>query len=77
MSITPDLTSWQPIETAPRDGRDVLLASDDRGDYGHAAPTLGYWDAEQELWSTAHGEDTESPKYGPHWWMPLPAVPGS
>lgn len=66
---------WSPIETAPRDGTEVLLATDDRGDYGKDGATYGYWDADQELWITFHGESAESPKYGPHWWMSLPKAP--
>jgi len=66
---------WQPIETAPRDGTSVLLFADDRGDYGRGEPYQGQWDAEHEMWRTFCGDDVESERHGPHWWIPMPAPP--
>lgn len=60
--------TWQPIETAPKDGSTVLLRG--RGDHRIAD---GYWlqDAYGGLgawvWPYVHSE--------PHHWMPLPAGP--
>jgi hypothetical protein len=71
---------WQPIETAPKDGRDVLLyfPLDGLSDR-HAKTVIAYW--------------SESPLMGPRWtfqmraaraysdayqpthWMPLPDAP--
>ena len=60
--------TWQPIETAPKDGSTVLLRG--RGDHRIADGCwlqaahggLGAW-----VWSYVHSE--------PHHWMPLPAGP--
>jgi hypothetical protein len=64
---------WQPIATAPRDGTEVLLATDDRGGYGKNGATYGAWNG--NLWETFHGDDEEGERVGPHWWMPLPEPP--
>jgi hypothetical protein len=66
---------WQPIETAPRDGTVVILFSDDRAGEGNDYPYAGSWDAIGDCWCTTHGDDAESERFGPHWWMPLPAPP--
>ncbi len=73
--------TWQPIETAPRDGTEVLLALK-----GKHRACLGYWiDSEdvrygksvrkRQLWSVEsmwilHGDEPE-----PTHWMPLPELP--
>ena len=61
-------TAWQPIETAPKDGTEVLL--------GHANSIwLDYWTMANELdgfWAMCdQWEDPEVPTH----WMPLPAAP--
>lgn len=66
-------TTWQPIETAPKDGRMVLLfpsrcwAEDsDRGE-------VGYWDNDFHDWG---GLGSAAEDYtGPTHWMPLPSPP--
>jgi hypothetical protein len=65
---------WQPIETAPNDGSEILL--------GHA-PTgcraIGKWVVESNTW--AIGNDDSSPEtnyliiFEPTHWQPLPAPP--
>lgn len=67
------LRTWQPIETAPKDGRMVLLYPSrcwveecDRGE-------VGYWDADFGEWG---GEGPRAEDYrGPTHWMPLPQPP--
>ena len=66
-------SEWQPIETAPKDGRMVLLfpsrcwAEDsDRGE-------VGYWDNDFHDWG---GLGSAAEDYtGPTHWMPLPSPP--
>jgi hypothetical protein len=68
-------TSWQPIETAPRDGSDILLICNTA--YTPEA-SIGWWSADgwrhysrpEEKW---HGGVV---KWFPTHWMPLPAPPG-
>lgn len=62
-------TGWQPIETAPKDGRSILFASltDD-----HVMVGESRWDSVVGKWSWPWFSDTV-PKY----WMPLPTPPAS
>ncbi len=74
---TPSPDGWQPIETAPRDGTEVLILRDGR-------LALGWWSDDPyrpepvPFW---HGTDVHD--YGKKWaqktqpthWMPLPAAP--
>jgi hypothetical protein len=74
------MTTWQPIETAPRDGTEVLLA-DARGGIWIAG-----WRDEQHF---SHGKlvreatgFTWHPDYcsrsgAPIFWAPIPPYPGS
>lgn len=61
---------WQPIETAPKDGTEVLCFSDDLGIF------VAYIDDhnhnQKPKWSTGFGEKSE---IDPTHWMPLPAPP--
>jgi hypothetical protein len=59
---------WQPIETAPKDGTNILLGW----------PTMvlsGYWAdwRSRKSWVTSRGEYSD--KYAPTHWMPLPDPP--
>lgn len=73
--------NWQPIETAPKDSKTVLLATKDR--YGNKHIVTAHW---------AHGGGEDQPRFGPAWfywcgegfaelrrkpthWMPLPEPP--
>jgi hypothetical protein len=56
---------WQPIETAPKDGRQILCAYRFHPDYD-----VLRWDSEYGDWSTNGGES-----FNPAWWMPLPEPP--
>lgn len=63
-----NMSEWQPIETAPKDGRDVLIVSDAYRDRVLVARWYKYngkegfrdWDADLHL---------------PTHWMPLPEPP--
>ena len=61
---------WQPIESAPRDGTEVLLVCV-TGDIGvcywrtDGKDNQGYW-----TWGLGHSF------FGPTHWMPLPKPPG-
>ncbi len=63
---------WQPIETAPKDGKPVLLIVK-----GYQ-PVVGQWDDCAGWW---YSEDNQPPEdwdrltYRPTHWMPLPAPP--
>ena len=60
---------WQPIETAPKDGRDVLICSlYDDSSYGIE---IGYWNAVREEW---RGDGPYAIDEATHW-MPLPNPP--
>ncbi len=66
------MTDWQPIETAPDDGRDMLLFGP--WDMTHGEYQIGYWSGENwhfqsDLWI---GDDEE---FQPTHWMPLPEPP--
>jgi hypothetical protein len=56
---------WQPIETAPKDGKDILV-------FGEQLRRVAFWDeARGGLWSRWPGRE---PIRATHW-MPLPEPP--
>ncbi|WP_164241969.1 hypothetical protein [Stenotrophomonas maltophilia] len=59
---------WQPIESAPKDGRPLLL---DHPDW-HTRVLRGAWDAHELAWRV-HGFGC--PATQPTKWQPLPAPP--
>jgi hypothetical protein len=73
---------WQSIESAPRDGSNVLLAFE-----GLRGPVIGHWVDQQDVeygqvkrsrqyWSTGHFKiDLSAPDPVPTHWMPLPKLP--
>jgi hypothetical protein len=65
------LGAWQPIETAPRDGRRVLVWIAD-SHTGHAFAKLWFYSTDGRLGGGAEG-------YNGDWnithWMPLPSPP--
>lgn len=71
---------WLPIETAPTDGTDILLAAWNSHD-APGGPYTDYvvaaWDVEEcggeNGWSTDHG--LEPIDFDPTHWMPLPSPP--
>jgi hypothetical protein len=57
--------NWQPIETAPKDGYDILAVE---GPFVR----IVFWDtARGGLWSKWPGREPMHPTH----WMPLPALP--
>lgn len=61
-----DESPWRSMDSAPKDGRDVLLWCPN----GMTPSThVGYWDDGVELWMV--GDDDIWPTH----WMPLPAAP--
>ena len=63
-----DIKGWQPIETAPKDGTEIIARDDDGAVYGAA------WDAESEAWRAICGQPVVyAPE--PSKWMPLPEPP--
>ena len=69
--------AWQPIETAPTDGKPVLLAWSYWADY----PVIGRWQraatgSQRFRWFAWEALDDDEIDYEPptHW-MPLPALP--
>lgn len=69
------MTDWQPIETAPKDGRMLLLVWRDKQQQGLPMVLEGYWyaasDGEAFWWSPGQ----VSWKLEPTHWMPLPKPP--
>ena len=73
--------TWQPIETAPKDGSLVLLYRPDAYDWGKVTP--GKWETQQyskkpkpywDIWLKIGGI-SESRAWVPTHWMPLPEPP--
>ena len=68
---------WQPIETAPKDGRNMLLFgrwwSDEQGRMKE--PLIGQWNTARDRWEFANAEG----RWGirPEWWIPLPDTPSN
>jgi len=68
------VSDWQPIETAPRDGREILLNGllvPPCVDAGERSTVIGYWTDHNSggwVWHGAVATRFE-------WWMPLPAQP--
>lgn len=73
------MSEWQPIETAPRDGSDILLwlaASNDPAD-PIGEMVVGYWLAYARAFSFAVDINGKHIVAGsPTHWMPLPKPPG-
>lgn len=60
------MTNWQPIATAPKDGRDIWLTD------GHWKRS-GYWAKRIDTWSV----DTAVPLDPPTHWAPMPTFADS
>jgi hypothetical protein len=68
--IAKGVMEWQPIETAPKDGTDVLLWVPD-GTYFSLMMTGSYEGEDMGWCDNARG----SPGFDPTHWMPLPPPP--
>lgn len=66
------MSDWRDIETAPRDGTDVLLARHNR--MGPMPPIVAGWFGSRRMWVAydAHTKPVEGTVT--HWW-PLPSPP--
>jgi len=69
---------WKPIETAPKDGRYILLA----GDSGYTTTPLrvevGHWDPEYRPlnpWQTHSNDAFTDGGEEPEYWCELPELP--
>lgn len=60
---------WRPIETAPKDGTRILLAS------GSGLVFTGWWDADPDDHDNDGWVDDAEVWWEPHHWRPLPAAP--
>jgi len=60
---------WQPIETAPKDGRWILAASTE-----YAAVKIS-WNFHHKDWARHGDKDAEPVLHQPTHWLPLPAPP--
>ena len=66
--------AWKPIETAPKDGRAVLLWWPHWFHDPHPGFYLyNQWHSDKALFSWPAGEASSDP--GPQAWMPLPSPP--
>jgi hypothetical protein len=75
------MSEWQPIETAPRDGRMILALNSAHGFMRVVGWQRAY---AQEPFDEDHWDDVGSQNAAPclyfnanyfQWWMPLPALP--
>lgn len=72
------MTDWQPIETAPKDGRHILVWG-----AGWAFPSVVHWmifsgtDSAYDQWCYSEGGLCREECSPESWinWMPLPAAP--
>ena len=67
---------WQPIETAPRDGTEVLIVVPHNGKGPVAGVMLGYVCEDDGDWyDSSENARWAGPVYAPTHWMPLPEPP--
>ena len=62
---------WKPIETAPKDGRDVPFLAFHSGGYW----SLSYWSDKYEKIVCYWDGDPPADEHAATHWMPLPAPP--
>lgn len=71
------MNTWQPIETAPKNGTTVLLFTP----YRHidSDPTsgirTGFWCKYDQLWDRDYSSKRMAKAEAPTHWMPLPSAP--
>lgn len=70
LALSPSSTvrGWNPIESAPKDGGDVIVYYHKRGQH---VMHLAFWDAEEQSWLDADACIVSAPTH----WIPLPAYP--
>lgn len=70
------MREWQPIATAPRDGRDVLLYVSDPGYPNIRFQVVGHWHSgARQHWSWSGFSQPDDFNCKIEWWMPLPEPP--
>jgi uncharacterized protein DUF551 len=76
--------TWQPIETAPKDGTVLLLYGGEDDNAGHVgekyqtfcrSPCRGMWDGNEWLMALAEAGYVGVCRNNPTHWMPLPEPP--
>lgn len=67
------MNEWQPIETAPKDGSDLLLFVRTRHGRRETAVLPGFWMG--PFWVTFNHDGAISNSADPTHWMPLPEPP--
>jgi hypothetical protein len=72
-----EMTEWQPIDTAPKDGTAILIWPAQSALTGSTeCMTISYvvrWHDWKEAWIEASGEEYDT--FYPTHWMPLPEAP--
>lgn len=74
--LTQELGAWQPIETAPKDGTNILLVNRK----GNMATGLWVVNGASKGWWLRGGNEPNTffnGHHGPTHWMPLPKPPTS
>ena len=66
------MSEWQPIETAPKDGKYILAV---RNAVGHRAVTVIVFDEVLGWVGRTVEDEKKMVKYQPTHWMPLPEPP--
>lgn len=77
------MNEWQPIETAPKDGTEIIVYGQFAGEIGgvHKVPTIGVamWDGGRTDYAgfewDACGTDAYAVWWKPTHWMQLPEPP--
>lgn len=63
--------NWQPIETAPKDGTNILV-------FGYGDMTVVHWNIYGLYWNLSEsGAYAENGEWQPTHWMPLPPPPAT
>lgn len=66
------MSNWQPIETAPEDGTDVLVWTP-----YEERPVIATFDTDSGAWRECETFSAWTPGAEPTFWMPLPEPPGA
>lgn len=72
-SSIPTVTGWQPIETAPKDGTEIIIGHDKKG-----WRTVARWLDDGEGFFEVNNDPSDSWGWGsmmPTHWQPLPSPP--
>lgn len=62
---------WKPIETAPKDGTEVLLLWFDAETGAAPMHRVGFWHSREQAWCDTHRVLNNQHSHPTHW-MPLP-----